>query len=92
MCPTREPSVERADFFDGFDNFHRDIPADTFSNRILIHAGRDAAVVERKRFVTLMHFKAVATNMEKENPELFISLKKAFESLQPASFCDERFL
>ena len=36
--------------------------------------------------------KEMLSNMEKENPELFISLKKAFESLQPASFCDERFL
>ena len=36
--------------------------------------------------------KEMLATMEKENPELFISLKKAFESLQASSFCDERYL
>jgi tRNA 2-thiocytidine biosynthesis protein TtcA len=36
--------------------------------------------------------KEMLAQMEQENPELFISLKKAFESLQVSSFCDERFL
>jgi len=30
--------------------------------------------------------------MEKENPDLFISLKKAFENIQTSSFSDARFL
>lgn len=36
--------------------------------------------------------KEMLAAMEKENPELFVSLKKAFESLQVSSFCDERYL
>ncbi|KHG35094.1 ATP-binding protein [Sulfurospirillum sp. MES] len=36
--------------------------------------------------------KEMLAAMEKENPELFVSLKKAFESLQASSFCDERYL
>jgi tRNA(Ile)-lysidine synthase TilS/MesJ len=36
--------------------------------------------------------KEMLANMEKQNPELFISLKKAFENIQVSSFCDERFL
>ena len=36
--------------------------------------------------------KEMLANMEKENPELFVSLKKAFENIQVSSFCDERFL
>lgn len=36
--------------------------------------------------------KEMLAEMEKENPELFVSLKKAFESLQVSSFCDERYL
>ena len=36
--------------------------------------------------------KDMLAQMEEENPELFISLKKAFESLQTSSFCDERYL
>jgi tRNA(Ile)-lysidine synthase TilS/MesJ len=36
--------------------------------------------------------KELLSGMEKENPELFISLKKAFENLQVSSFCDERYL
>lgn len=36
--------------------------------------------------------KEMLATMEKQNPELFISLKKAFENIQVSSFCDERFL
>ena len=36
--------------------------------------------------------KEMLAAMEKENPELFVSLKKAFESLQVSCFCDERYL
>ena len=35
--------------------------------------------------------KEMLASMEQENPELFVSLKKAFESLQVSSFCDERY-
>ncbi len=36
--------------------------------------------------------KQMLFDMEQENKELFVSLKKAFESLQTSSFCDERYL
>jgi tRNA(Ile)-lysidine synthase TilS/MesJ len=36
--------------------------------------------------------KEMLVNMEKENPDLFISLKKAFENIQTSSFSDARFL
>jgi len=36
--------------------------------------------------------KEMLIHMEKENPDLFISLKKAFENIQTSSFSDARFL
>lgn len=36
--------------------------------------------------------KAMLAQMEKENKELFISLKKAFENVQASSFCDKNYL
>lgn len=36
--------------------------------------------------------KSMLAQMEKENPELFVSLKRAFEHLQPSTFAQESYL
>ena len=57
--PQREPLFEGANFLNGFNDVFGNIPADTFSDSISIHAGRHAAVMETERVVPFMNTKAM---------------------------------